>query len=117
MDANESTTEIHMPPTSSGNHLPPPANDGAEASVANTCVLCGADVTHAFRHKNRLGQYLCRTCTKKRNRTRLFAKLVANARIAILWLGLALVLGWGFVKVLDFLNRPGDATAGSFGGP
>jgi hypothetical protein len=52
-----------------------------------------------------------------KSRERFLKKLREKGRIVLLWLGLAQLLGLVLFKVLDYMNHPGDTSAGSTGGP
>ena len=76
-----------------------------------TCHSCGADVTHATRHKNRHGEYLCSKCLETRDQAREHKArqhVRRTCRRAFLYAILAVAAGWIFLKVLDAMNQPGD---------
>lgn len=76
----------------------------SQTEVRKVCYLCGADVAHTNRHKNRHGQYVCMKCveSKKRSpRNRVSERLGVSPRFLFLYVALALVGCWLFYRCLD----------------
>jgi hypothetical protein len=77
-----------------------------QIKVKKTCHVCGADVTHAVRHKNRLGEYLCAKCLevrKQSSRHRSRERLLTKYGRFVLYVLLAGVAGWIFFELLDVI--------------
>jgi hypothetical protein len=75
-----------------------------------TCYVCGADVTHAERHKNREGKYRCskRLEAKKQELSgrRFFGVTKEKLRLIIFCAVLAVAASWVFLRLLEAFNQP-----------
>lgn len=75
----------------------------SQTEVRKACYMCGADVTHKSRHKNRRDQYVCPKCVeaKKRSpRNRVSDRLGVPPSQLMGYLALALVGCWLFYRCL-----------------
>ena len=83
-----------------------------QTEVKKTCHSCGADVTHAARHKNAFGEYVCPTCFKDRKQSSdewSRERRQQRTRRIFLYVLLAAAASWAFLKFLDIMNRPSDS--------
>jgi hypothetical protein len=75
-----------------------------------TCHVCGADVTHADRHKNRQGQYRCDKCmdAKKRRLSKGGLRTLTRKKLPLIALCAlaALAASWIFLHLLAIMNQP-----------
>jgi predicted sulfurtransferase len=82
-----------------------------ETEVKKTCHACGADITHARRHKNADGEYLCPKCFENRRQSskeRSRESQRTKSRRVVLCAILAAAGAWLFFKFLDIMNQPSD---------
>jgi hypothetical protein len=74
-----------------------------QTGVQKACYVCGEDVTHKSRHKNRRNQYVCPKCVeakKRSSRTHVSQRLGVPSNLLFLYLTMALVGCWLFYKCL-----------------
>ena len=79
-----------------------------EAEVKKICRLCGEDLRHKKRRKNRDGTYLCPNCIRAENRwnRRLVAKLLdKKSQRILLFLALAVLAGVVIWAVIDVMSQ------------
>jgi hypothetical protein len=84
-----------------------------EGSAAKkNCHVCGADVTHASRHKNSYGEYVCSDCFEaKRQTTRRHPHdrhTGKRVRQFIVYAILAAVGSWLFFEAISILSQLHD---------
>jgi hypothetical protein len=79
--------------------------------VKKTCHSCGADVTHAARHKNRHGEYLCSKCLKARrqsSRERSHERRRTKVLHIVFWVVIAVVASVVFFEFLRVVHDMSD---------
>ena len=79
-----------------------------ETEAKKTCHKCGADVTHANRHKNRFGEYRCEKCfeaKKLSSRERSHKRARKRSLRILFYVFLIVVACWLFLMLLDMVHR------------
>jgi len=75
----------------------------SQIEFRKACYVCGEDVTHKSRHKNRRGQYVCPKCVEAKKRSprhSLSKRLGVSPNLLILYIALAVVGGGLFYLCL-----------------